>query len=341
MESTTATERLTLRVLRLGYGRVSTDRSEGREQTLDQQLAKLAEHGLTEDCTYSEKISGSINLKRGGRWKALAARATEALESEEVEEVEIAIVEWSRLSRHFEDFIAEVSSLARIGCVFTVAGDPKYQRWAPRDSMDMFQLAMEAFGAQYQREKIARATKAKLDYLKSQGVKLGRPEKLTDMDCARIDRLAQVSGYNPRLIAEELTELRIAVIPEDLKQRAETGEDDEDVEKYQKALKHAKVSRDIVYRYFTLYGLSRMDFIALDRLAGEYDDLDLIASELTDLRVAAIPEDLKTRAERDGASKAIETARSDYAKALKAARVIRPTVYRYLNNRPAEEVIVA
>lgn len=330
-----------LQTLELGYGRVSTDRSEGREQTLDQQLAKLAEHGVAEDCIYSEKISGSINLKRGERWKALSTRALEALESERVVEVEIVIVEWSRLSRHFEDFIAEVSSLARIGCVFTVVGDPKYQRWAPRDSMDMFQLAMEAFGAQYQREKIARATKAKLDWLKSQGIKLGRPEKLTDADCARIDRMAQISGYNPRLIAEELTELRLAVIPEELKAAASAGDDQAATEQYQKAVRHAKVSRDIVYRHLTLYGLSEADFVALDHLADEYDDLDLIAAELTDLRIAAIPDELKARAERDGASKAIETARIEYSRAVKAARVIRPTVYRYLNNRPEAERIAA
>ncbi len=215
---------------------------------------------------------------------------------------------WSRLSRDFYDFLAAVNLYTSNGCLFTILGDSRYQKYAPKDAMESFQLAMEAFGAQDFRERISKATKAKLDYLKSQGVRLGRPEKLTLEDCAEINRLALLKEYkNPRLIAEKITAHRLAAIPE--------GLDDPERER---AEKHAAVSRPIIYRYLALTGLAESDFMLIDVLKEQHgDDCEAIAKDLTAARVAAIPEEIADDEEA-------------YAKAFKASTVLRSSVYRYL-----------
>lgn len=291
--------------LLLGWARVSTDKKEDRkEQTLDQQIEALRRYGVPAENIYEDRISGTISLKKSEQWAALSERALDPKQS-----VEIVLVSWSRLSRDFYDFLAAVNQYTTNGCVFTVLGDSRYQKYAPKDAMESFQLAMEAFGAQDYRERISKATKESLHYKKHVlGIRLGRPEKLTLADCDEINRLARLDDFrNPRLIAEEITALRLAAIPE--------GLDDPERER---AEKHAAVSRPIVYRYLALTGLAETDFILIDVLKEQHgDDCEAIARDLTAARVTAIPEEI---AEDEAA----------YPKALKAATVLRSSVYRYL-----------
>jgi len=288
----------------LGWARVSTKKTEDRkEQTLDQQIEAIQAYGVLSGNIYSDRISGSITLKKSEQWAALRDRALDPKQ-----QVEIVLVSWSRLSRDFYDFLAAVNLYTSNGCVFTILGDSRYQKYAPKDAMESFQLAMEAFGAQDFRERISKATKAKLDYLKSIGVRLGRPEKLSLEDCAEINRLAQLEDYNnPRLIAEEITAQRLAAIPE--------GLDDPEREK---AESRAAVSRTIIYRYLALTGLTGSDFMLIDVLKEQHgDDCEAIAKDLTAARVAEIPEEIADDEEA-------------YPKALKASTVLRSSVYRYL-----------
>lgn len=218
--------------LKLGYARVSTDRAEGaNEQTIGQQIDKLTEYGVKTSDIYSEKISGSVNLEVGTEWLSLKKRALEATEP-----VEIVMVDWSRLSRDGLAFQNAVATLSKFGCVFSIVGDSRYQEYAPKDSMDSMLLAFEAFGAQMYRERIQKATKAKLDYLKSQGVKLGRPSKLTDADRLVIEQL-YAGGYGAGRIADELTKRRTAAIPLEVK-AVEAN--------YVRAIKHARISKATV-----------------------------------------------------------------------------------------------
>lgn len=293
----------TTHLISLGWGRVSTKKTEDRkEQTLEQQLEAIQAYGVLAGNTYSDRVSGSITLKESESWAALSERALAPKQL-----TEIVMVSWSRLSRDFYDFLAAVNLYTSNGCVFTILGDSRYHKYAPKDAMESFQLAMEAFGAQDFRERISKATKAKLDYLKGQGVKLGRPEKLTLEDCAEINRLEHLPNYHPRLIAEEITAHRLAAIPDGL----------DDVER-EKAERHAVVSRPVIYRYLALTGLCESDLAIIDRLTVDHgDDYAAIAKELTELRVAAIPADVL---EDEG----------EYAKALKAATVLRSGIFRYL-----------
>lgn len=292
-------------LISLGWARVSTDKKEDRkEQTLDQQIDALSTYGVPTENIYSDKISGTISLKKSEQWAALSERALDSKQK-----IEIVLVSWSRLSRDFYDFLAAVNQYTTNGCVFTVIGEPRYQKYAPRDAMESFQLAMEAFGAQDYRERISKATKESLHYKKHVlGIRLGRPEKLTLDDCAEINRLAQLEDYkNPRLIAEEITAHRLAAIPEGL-----------DHPERERAEKHAAVSRPIVYRYLALTGLTESDFMLIDHLREQHgDDCEAIAKDLTAARVAVIPEEIADDEE-------------SYSKALKAATVLRSSVYRYL-----------
>ncbi|WP_179019848.1 recombinase family protein [Paenarthrobacter nitroguajacolicus] len=293
----------------LGWARVSTDKEDKREQTLEQQIDALLKYGVPAENIYKDKISGTISLDRSEEWAALSERALAPSQP-----VEIVLASWSRLSRDFWKFLAAVNHYASEGCVFTILGDPRYQRYAPRDSADGLMLAIEAFGSTSLREKISIATKAKLDYLKSQGIKLGRPEKLTLADCDEINRLAQLEDFkNPRLIAEEISAHRLAAIPE--------GLDDPERER---AEKHARVSRPIVYRYLALTGLAESDFMLIDVLRSQHgDDCEAIAKDLTAARIASIPEETADDEEA-------------YAKALKASTVLRSSVYRYLAKEAAD-----
>lgn len=217
--------------IKFGYARVSTDKEEGREQTLGQQIDKLASAGVEPDNIYSEKVSGKVNLYQGAKWQELKQRI---IDSEEP--VELVLVDWSRLSRNGLAFQNAVAELKDYGCVFTITDDSRYQQYAPKDAMDEMMLAWEAFGAQLHRERIAKATKAKLDYLKAQGVTLGRPSKLTDKDRDFISK-ESANGRGYGYIARELTKRRIKAIS------AETKLIETD---YVKALKHATVSKTLV-----------------------------------------------------------------------------------------------
>ncbi|OZB83615.1 recombinase family protein [Microbacterium sp. 13-71-7] len=297
-------------LISLGWARVSTDKKEDRkEQTLDQQIDALSTYGVPTENIYSDKMSGTISLKKSEQWAALSERALDPKQK-----IEIVLVSWSRLSRDFYDFLAAVNQYTTNGCVFTVIGEPRYQKYAPKDAMESFQLAMEAFGAQDYRERISKATKESLHYKKHVlGIRLGRPEKLTLEDCAEINRLAQLEDYtNPRLIAEGITAQRLAAIPE--------GLDDPERER---AEKHAAVSRPIVYRYLALTGLTEADFMFIDLLKEQHgDDCEAIAKDLTAARIAAIPEEIADDEEA-------------YPKALKASTVLRSSIYRYLTKEAA------
>lgn len=217
--------------IKLGYARVSTDKEEGREQTLGQQIDKLTEYGIEPGDIYSEKISGSINLLKGKQWLALQDRVMNSDEP-----VEIVFVAWNRLSRDAVEFQVVVTRLGKLGHCFTVLGDSRYQRYQVKDAMDGLMLALEAFAAQMHNEHVSKATKAKLDWKKAQGDILGRPKKLTPKDSEAIASLtAKGHGYN--FIAQELTKRRVKAIPAEVKMIEAA---------YVKAVKHATVSKTTV-----------------------------------------------------------------------------------------------
>lgn len=224
--------------LKLGYARVSTDKEEdGREQTLEQQIDRLTEAGVASENIYAEKVSGRTNLTKGAQWRKLRDRA---LDTEGP--VEIVVVSWSRVSRDALKLQNVVAELGAEGVCFTVAGDPRYQQHVVKDAMDGLVLAFEAFGAQLQREHIASATKAKLQFLKSQGVKLGRPTKLDDDDKSYI-REKSATGWGAARIAKELSTKRLAAIP------AEQRLNPKD---FARAVSHAKVSKPLIGAFVRL-----------------------------------------------------------------------------------------
>lgn len=224
-------------IIKLGYARVSTD---DKTQTLEQQLKALQNYGVEPDNCFAEKISGATNIQTGSQWNNLAAKATEHLEAGE--QIEIAIVDWSRLSRDFMTFQNTIATYASKGVYWTVLNDARYTCWTlnPREqAADLLMLSIEAFGNQVHREKIAWATKAKLDYLKSQGVRLGRPTKLTDADRTTIKELYE-QGNGAIRIAKQLTQMRLSEVRAELRENHYTQSEKE------RRFKHAKVSASLI-----------------------------------------------------------------------------------------------
>lgn len=177
---------------KIGYVRVSTD-NEGKEQTIEQQVAALERYGVKNEHIFADKgVSGSINLTKGAGWLAVAALIDS---TDDKTTLELVVVDPSRISRDFLALQNTINQLNLAGIGFTTT-DGRYTRFIAQNTMELFQIAAEALGAALFREKVRVATKAKLDYLKSQGVQLGRPKKITDTDILRIkDMRAQGHGY--------------------------------------------------------------------------------------------------------------------------------------------------
>ena len=201
-----------METVKIGYVRVSTD-NEGKEQTLEQQVEALERYGVDNARIFADKgVSGSVNLTKGAGWLALTALIDA---TDDQTNLELVVVDPSRISRDFLALQNTINQLNLAGVGFTTT-DGRYTRFIAQNTMELFQIAAEALGAALFREKVRVATKAKLDYLKSTGVVLGRPKKITDTDRLRIKDLRQ-QGYGYQRIANALSKDRF-----DAKGRPET-----------------------------------------------------------------------------------------------------------------------
>lgn len=201
-----------METLKIGYVRVSTD-NEGKEQTTEQQVEALERYGVNSAHIFTDKgVSGSINLTKGAGWLAVAALIDA---TEDKSSLELVVVDPSRISRDFLALQNTINQLNLAGVGFTTT-DGRYTRFIAQNTMELFQIAAEALGAALFREKVRVATKAKLDYLKSQGVQLGRPKKITETDLLRIKNL-RAQGHGYQRIAKALSKDRF-----DAKGRPET-----------------------------------------------------------------------------------------------------------------------
>lgn len=192
--------------VKIGYVRVSTDKKEiGKEQTIEQQVTSLIEFGVDRKHIFEDRgVSGAINLEKGDGWIALQKFINDYPSKSDLE---LVVADASRISRDFLGLQNAIDRLNKMG-VGVSTSDGRYQRFIASDTMELFQIAAEGLGAALYREKVAAATKAKLQYLKvEQGVQLGRPRKLTDTDLMRIrDMRNKKWGYGR--IAKELSKDR-------------------------------------------------------------------------------------------------------------------------------------
>lgn len=148
------------------YLRVST-----ADQTTDQQLFQItsAGHAVEIDRVYVEHgVSGKVPALQRPEFRKLSER----LKAGDT----VIVSKLDRLGRDVLDVISTVQALTKAGVTLEVLGLGKLDG-SPQSSLTLNMLAAIS---QFERDLISERTKAKLNQLKAEGVKLGRPSKVSD-----------------------------------------------------------------------------------------------------------------------------------------------------------------
>jgi putative DNA-invertase from lambdoid prophage Rac len=172
------------------YLRVSTS-----DQTTDQQLHQInaARHRIDPDRVYVEHgVSGKVPALQRAEFKKLSERLKRG--------DTVVVAKLDRLGRDVLDVITTVQELTSRGITLEVLGLGKLDG-SPQSTLTLNLLS--AIG-QFERELISERTKAKLATLKAQGVKLGRPAKVSDANLKAKAKTLLDTGNSWRGTAKEL-----------------------------------------------------------------------------------------------------------------------------------------
>ena len=172
------------------YLRVSTS-----DQTNDQQLTQISQAGyqVEKDRVYVERgVSGKVPAMQREEFSKLSQR----LGSGDT----LVVSKLDRLGRDILDVIHTVRSLADQGVTLDVLGLGKLDG-SPQASLTLNMLAAIS---QFERELISERTKAKLQQLKADGRKLGRPTKADNEALIRKAKELMATGASWRKTAQEL-----------------------------------------------------------------------------------------------------------------------------------------
>ena len=172
------------------YLRVSTS-----DQTTDQQLTQISQAGyqVEKDRVYVERgVSGKVPAMQREEFSKLSQR----LGSGDT----LVVSKLDRLGRDILDVIHTVRSLADQGVTLDVLGLGKLDG-SPQASLTLNMLAAIS---QFERELISERTKAKLQQLKADGRKLGRPTKADNEALIRKAKELMAAGASWRKTAQEL-----------------------------------------------------------------------------------------------------------------------------------------
>jgi putative DNA-invertase from lambdoid prophage Rac len=172
------------------YLRVST-----KDQTTEQQLGQITQAGysIDHDRVYVERgVSGKVPALQREHFSRLKDR----LKAGDV----VIVTKLDRLGRDVLDVVATVQDLTASGVSLEVLGLGRLDNSA----QSRLTLNMLAAISQFEREIIGERTKAKLDQLKADGVKLGRPVKINNEGLKAKARAMLDSGSSWRNTAKEL-----------------------------------------------------------------------------------------------------------------------------------------
>jgi putative DNA-invertase from lambdoid prophage Rac len=172
------------------YLRVSTS-----DQTTDQQLTQIGQAGyqIEKDRVYIERgVSGKVPAMQREEFAKLAQRFSSG--------DTLVVSKLDRLGRDILDVICTVRTLADQGVTLDVLGLGKLDG-SPQSSLTLNMLAAIS---QFERELISERTKAKLQQLKADGRKLGRPTKVDDETLVRKAKALMAAGASWRKTAQEL-----------------------------------------------------------------------------------------------------------------------------------------
>jgi putative DNA-invertase from lambdoid prophage Rac len=172
------------------YLRVST-----QDQTTEQQLSQISQagHSIDKDRIFTEHgISGKVPALQREQFQRLNDR----LHAGDT----LVVSKLDRLGRDILDVITTVRALVDRGITLVVLGLGTLDNSA----QSTLTLNMLAAISQFERQIISERTKAKLDQLRADGVKLGRPVKKDDQELrARAQELFD-AGTSWRATAKQL-----------------------------------------------------------------------------------------------------------------------------------------
>jgi DNA invertase Pin-like site-specific DNA recombinase len=156
-----------------GYMRVSTQmRGENeKSQTFDRQELILKEYGVPTENIYCERISGGVATRERKEWERLMGVAKKS--------DTIVVTEMSRLARSLGDLITTTNDLIKRGIAIKFL---KENINVGNDGMDaMNKLMFNMFGAfaEFEKNIISDRTKQGLQAKKALGVRLGRPQRIS------------------------------------------------------------------------------------------------------------------------------------------------------------------
>jgi DNA invertase Pin-like site-specific DNA recombinase len=156
-----------------GYMRVSTQmRGENeKSQTFDRQELILKEYGVPLENIYCERISGGVATRERKEWERLMEVAKNG--------DTIVVTEMSRLARSLGDLITTTNDLIKRGIAIRFL---KENINVGNDGMDaMNKLMFNMFGAfaEFEKNIISDRTKQGLQAKKALGVRLGRPQRIS------------------------------------------------------------------------------------------------------------------------------------------------------------------
>jgi DNA invertase Pin-like site-specific DNA recombinase len=156
-----------------GYMRVSTQmRGENeKSQTFDRQELILKEYGVPTENIYCERISGGVATRERKEWERLMEVAKKG--------DTIVVTEMSRLARSLGDLITTTNDLIKRGIAIKFL---KENINVGNDGMDaMNKLMFNMFGAfaEFEKNIISDRTKQGLQAKKALGVRLGRPQRIS------------------------------------------------------------------------------------------------------------------------------------------------------------------
>ncbi len=170
--------------MRIGYARVST-----QDQSLDMQVSALREIGC--DVIYQEKISSRKDRPE-------LNRCIDMISSTKGNHT-LIIYKLDRLSRSILDLKTIVDVLERSNCGLESITD----RFDTSTAQGRMFFNMLGVFAEFERDIISERTKAGLEQVRNNGVKLGRPQYL-DKSKVRAARKMKKQGYMTDFILDTL-----------------------------------------------------------------------------------------------------------------------------------------
>lgn len=174
--------------MKIGYARVST-----ADQELGRQIADLEKYGC--DVIYQEKISGKL-AKRPELDKML-----EALKAGDI----VVIHKLDRLGRSLKHLIDLVQTF-KVKQVDFISLNDNFNTTTSQGKL-IFNIMGSI--AEFERDMISERTKSGLAFIRSTGVKLGRPDKSKDQMI--IDSVVSMKGKGQNSIASIARKCRISV----------------------------------------------------------------------------------------------------------------------------------